>query len=237
MKKLLLISVFLLSAFSHAGEWGEFTGGPDTTWLEDNRSMLLINDFKYVGPDATTWISPKGSIVDGASIPKFAWSIIGGPFEGAYRKASVIHDVACDQRLKSWQAVHRAFYTGMLAAGTDPLKAKIMYAAVYHFGPRWGVEKLYKFSSISAPRLGDKMYRLQVEGGSGTEVVLVNSGTKTKKYTGWFGMQKMEEIEGAIIEVRQVQPDYSEVAFKKMQDQISQGDLSLEEIELLPVED
>jgi hypothetical protein len=236
MKKLLLITAFVLPEFSHAGEWGEFTEGPDTTWLEDNRSMRLINDFKYVGPDAITWISPKGSIVDGASIPTLAWSIIGGPFEGAYRKASVIHDVACDQRSRPWKAVHRAFYTGMLAAETDPLKAKIMYAAVYHFGPRWGVEKSYRFSSISAPRLGDKMYRLQAEGGPGTEVVLVSSGTKTEKYAGWFGTQKMEEIEGAIIEVRQVQPEYSEIAFKKMQDQISQGDLSLEEIELLPVE-
>jgi hypothetical protein len=29
------------------------------------------------------------------------------------------------------------FYTGMLASGVEPMNAKIMYAAVYHFGPRW----------------------------------------------------------------------------------------------------
>jgi hypothetical protein len=29
------------------------------------------------------------------------------------------------------------FRNGMLAAGVDPRIASIMYAAVYHFGPRW----------------------------------------------------------------------------------------------------
>jgi hypothetical protein len=75
--------------------------------------------------------------VDGASIPKFAWSIIGGPFEGKYRDASVIHDVACVARSAPWEYVHLVFYYAMLASGVDKTTAKIMYAAVYHFGPRW----------------------------------------------------------------------------------------------------
>jgi hypothetical protein len=66
-----------------------------------------------------------------------AWTFIGGPFEGLYRNPSVIHDVACVQRRHPWYAVHRAFYSAMLAAGVDLVKAKIMYAAVYHLGPRW----------------------------------------------------------------------------------------------------
>lgn len=236
MKSMILISLLLVPILGHAGEWGEFSGGPDTTWLPDHRSMLLLNDFKYIGPDSTVWISPKGSKVNGASIPEFAWSIIGGPFEGAYRKASVIHDVACDEQSKPWQDVHRAFYTAMRAEGTSPIKAKIMYAAVYHFGPRWGVERTYKFSSITKSRLGDKLYSLKAGAGPGTDVVLVSAGTKTEKKTGFLGGQKFDEIEGAVIEVRAVQPEYSEIAFSKMQSLIAESDLSLEEIELLPVE-
>ena len=32
--------------------------------------------------------------------------------------------------------MHRAFYDGMLSRGVDPIQAKIMYLAVYRFGPR-----------------------------------------------------------------------------------------------------
>jgi hypothetical protein len=49
----------------------------------------------------------------------------------------VFHDVACDQRTARWQDVHTMFYTGMRCSGVDEEKAKIMYAAVYRFGPRW----------------------------------------------------------------------------------------------------
>lgn len=236
MKSMILVAALLVSSLGYAGEWGEFSEGPDTTWLSDHRSMLLLNDFKYVGPDSTVWIAPKGSKVDGASIPGFAWSIIGGPFEGAYRKASVIHDVACDKRSKPWQDVHRAFYTAMRAEGTNPIKAKIMYAAVYHFGPRWGVDRTYTFSSITASRLGGKLYSLKAGAGPGTDVVLVSAGTRIEKKAGFLGGKTFDEIEGVVIEVRQVQPEYSETAFSKMQALISENDLSLEEIELLPVE-
>lgn len=64
--------------------------------------------------------------------------MIGGPFEGPYSNASVVHDVACDQRQRPWRDVHLAFYTAMLAAKVDSVNAKVMYGAVYQFGPRWG---------------------------------------------------------------------------------------------------
>ena len=99
--------------------------------------MTLLDDLKFVDPAQDLWIAPKGSIVDGASIPQPFWSIIGGPFEGLYRDASVIHDVACDERKKHWWAVHEVFYFGMRARGVNAIQAKVMYAAVYHFGPRW----------------------------------------------------------------------------------------------------
>jgi len=116
---------------------GKFVGRVVAEWLKDGRLMKLTEPFAYIDPAGQRWDAPAGSIVDGASIPQIAWSFTGGPFEGKYRDASVIHDVACVQHQRDWQQVHLAFYTAMLASGVERLKAKIMYGAVYQFGPRW----------------------------------------------------------------------------------------------------
>jgi hypothetical protein len=125
-------------AFS--SQWGVFKGEIVTQWLRDGRRMLLRDDFSFIDSSGVTWLAPKGAIVDGASIPKPFWSIIGGPFEGQYRNASVIHDYYCESWKKhgrSWMSVHKAFYHAMLASGVPEAKAITMYIAVRQFGPRW----------------------------------------------------------------------------------------------------
>ncbi|HEX3583197.1 MAG TPA: DUF1353 domain-containing protein [Thermoanaerobaculia bacterium] len=138
-------------------QYGSFEGDVETKWDGDGRRMTLLKSFAYVGPDSVRWDAPAGSVVDGASIPQFAWSLIGGPFEGLYRDPSVIHDVACDAKVRAWESVHMAFYTAMLARNVNGIKAKVMYGAVYHFGPRWplqlnigrgGVSLVRDFTSI-----------------------------------------------------------------------------------------
>jgi hypothetical protein len=114
-----------------------FSGPVKAEWLNDGRHMKILERLTYSDPYCRQWEAPAGAIVDGASIPQLAWSLIGGPFEGKYRDASVIHDVACEERSAPWEYVHLVFYYAMLAKGVDRLQAKIMYAAVYHFGPRW----------------------------------------------------------------------------------------------------
>jgi hypothetical protein len=109
--------------------------------LEDGRKIKLLADYTYTDPSSTSWLAPTGAVVDGASIPQVLWSFIGGPFEGKYRKASVVHDVACDEKKRDWQAVHRMFYDAILCSGVDPWKAKVMYGAVYACGPRWGPDQ------------------------------------------------------------------------------------------------
>lgn len=98
--------------------------------------MLLLNDFYYVDQDSKPWHAPAGSIIDGASIPRALWAIID-PYVGDYRFASVVHDVACKEKARSWQAVHRAFYNASRCAGVEGLKALLMYRAVKQGGPRW----------------------------------------------------------------------------------------------------
>lgn len=116
---------------------GHFLGRVVASWNDDGRTMELQEAYAYVDPDGQAWAAPKGSQIDGASIPQAAWSIVGGPFEGKYRNASVVHDVACAVRSRTWQSTHLAFYLGMRASQVDEDTAKLLYAAVYHYGPRW----------------------------------------------------------------------------------------------------
>jgi hypothetical protein len=118
-------------------EFGQFQGRLILEPLPDGRLMQLIEPYAFVDPAQKTWAVPKGAKVDGASIPQILWTLIGGPFEGKYRNASVIHDFYCDTRTEPWQAVHRVFFHGMRTAGVSAFRAKAMYAAVYHAGPRW----------------------------------------------------------------------------------------------------
>jgi len=138
--RILLLVTLLASSVANGESFGRFVGNVIAEWLDDGRQMKLVADFAYIDPAESEWRAPAGSVVDGASIPKFAWSVIGGPFEGKYRNASVIHDVACRERKRPWEAVHETFYNGMRASGVDSLRARTMYAAVYHFGPRWDLE-------------------------------------------------------------------------------------------------
>lgn len=145
MKKLVLslLCLFLTScatvqpfSFLNKKSFGHFTTPVKTEWLA-GRDMRLLEDVIYIDPDGKEWIAPKGARINGASIPKAFWSILGGPYEGKYRDASVIHDVECVRRIEPWQKVHAMFYAAMRAKGVKEKQAKLMYAAVYKFGPRW----------------------------------------------------------------------------------------------------
>lgn len=72
-----------------------FKGDVVVKWLEDGRTMELLQDFSFRDSKEKTWKAPASSIVDGASIPKILWSAVDSPFAGQYRRASVLHDVAC----------------------------------------------------------------------------------------------------------------------------------------------
>jgi hypothetical protein len=99
--------------------------------------MIVFQEYSYIDPRGEAWTVPKGTRVDGASIPKVFWSIIGGPWDGKYRNASVIHDYFCVKKERGWQNTHKVFYEGMKTSGVGEVTALTMYYAVYRFGPRW----------------------------------------------------------------------------------------------------
>lgn len=120
-----------------ARNWGRYEGSVQTEWDETGRVMSLLSDFAYVDPQGIRWHARKGSVIDGASIPRALWSVIGSPFTGRYRAASVIHDVACDEKTRPWEDVHRCFYHAMRCSGVPAKQAAVMFWAVFRFGPRW----------------------------------------------------------------------------------------------------
>ncbi len=103
------------------------------------------NDLKFVNAAQDVFVAPKETWTDGASIPVIFVPIIGDPRSREFMNAATVHDAYSSRRNKdgpyyhaaTWQEVHRMFYDGLLASGTPPLKAKVMYAAVYLGGPRW----------------------------------------------------------------------------------------------------
>lgn len=124
-----------------AADWGRFEGAVVARWADDGRTMTLVEDFAYLDPRDVRWQARAGAVVNGASIPRAFWSVIGGPFEGLFRNASVVHDVACDTRERRWQEVHRMFHDACRCGGVGSAQATLMYYAVYRFGPRWRVEE------------------------------------------------------------------------------------------------
>lgn len=141
-----LQSCIVSASLADSANYGRFEGTVKAEWLNDrnSRAMKLLEPFAFRDPNDKKWSVPAGTIVDGASIPKAFWSIIGGPFEGSYRNASVVHDHYCVVRTEPWQDVHRMFYYGLRAAGTSSAKSKVMYYAVWVGGPRWQPVRYYE---------------------------------------------------------------------------------------------
>lgn len=144
--KRVVVAAALLSCSAieiNAAEFfGSFSSGPSGQFIDaDPRPLFeLSNNFSFDDPNGLKWDVPAGEKVDGASIPQAFWSIIGGPFEGPYLKASIIHDYYCVKQNRTAHDTHRNFYYGMRANGVPEWKAKAMYWAVATYGPDWTLE-------------------------------------------------------------------------------------------------
>lgn len=105
----------------------------------------LAAPLQFTDGDGKDWQAPETTLTDGASIPPIFVPIIGFPREPEFEKAAALHDAYCGigneagavYHAKTWQEVHRLLYDALVADGTAPLKAKIMFAAVWLGGPRW----------------------------------------------------------------------------------------------------
>jgi len=128
-------------ALKQQNKFGHYSGYVEARWENDGRTMTLLSELRYTDPEGKVWIAPAGSVVDGASIPRSLWSPMGGPFEGRYRNASVLHDVAYDQKTRPWSDCDRMFYNAMRCSGVGAVEAGTMYYALRKFGHHWKAPK------------------------------------------------------------------------------------------------
>ena len=115
---------------------GRFSGDPRTRWLSepgDDRKMEMLEEFTFTDPAGRVWRAPVGSLVNGASIPRPLWSVVGSPYTGDYRRASIVHDVASIQAGNDEakrRAADRMFYHACRAGGCSVREATILYLGV-----------------------------------------------------------------------------------------------------------
>ena len=175
------------------------------------------NDLKFINAAQDVFVAPKNTWTDGASIPVIFVPLIGDPRSREFMNAATVHDAYSSKRNKdgpyyhtaTWQEVHRMFYDGLLASGTPPLKAKIMYAAVYLGGPRW--------KEVRKPPVRQAM-RV-----TGTEIVPASNVIQDT------GLRKLQSD---VPLTAQVPEDELIAAFKRVKTYIEANNPSIDELEI-----
>jgi hypothetical protein len=120
-----------------------FTGEVQAVFLtpstpsDDYRDMKLLVKFGYLDPYGVYWEVPAGYVTNGASVPWYLWPALGGPYDGPYRDAAVLHDYYCDKQTHTWEKTHEMFFNASLRRGVSETKAKTMYLGLQMFGWRW----------------------------------------------------------------------------------------------------
>lgn len=113
-----------------------FTRCPPLLAIPPDYKLFKVQiDFEYrIGKEDRLAVIKihKGFITDGASIPQFAWSIIGGPL-GKYGPAAVVHDFAYKYKLYSRKVCDKIFLEAMKVLCVSIWKRYTMYWAVRGF--------------------------------------------------------------------------------------------------------
>ena len=132
---------WIRGASKTSNKWGHYSGYVEARWENDGRTMTLLSELRYTDPTGAVWVAPAGTVVDGASIPRSLWTLMGGPFEGKYRNASVLHDVAYEQQNRPHEVCDQMFYNAMRCSGVSAVNAGTMYYALRRFGHHWKAPK------------------------------------------------------------------------------------------------
>lgn len=124
----------------------------------------LLVGIKFFCPNGYIIYIPAGFLFDGASIPKFAWSIVGTP-GGRYLFAALIHDWLYMSRAFKRKDADKLFLRIMERLEIGCFGRHVMYNAVRAFGhdaffesdERPYIKRLYKLDSTHSPFSPHKM--------------------------------------------------------------------------------
>lgn len=143
------------------------TDNPLTEWVVEvgeDIHMALMRPFFYEDPHAHSWKAEAGYRTDGATIPRALWTVVGSPYTGNYRRAAIVHDVACDDAGNDSgrrRAADRMFYHACRAGGCGVRQSIILYLGV-RIGGIWPLVPQWSALAISEPD-GPRLTRTATE--------------------------------------------------------------------------
>jgi hypothetical protein len=151
-RSLIVAAGIFFGAAALSAAQGRFVGKVVVEWLDDPfvPKLQLREDFGFEDQAGKLWLARQGQVLDGASMPPAFREMIGMPFIGDYRRASVVYDYYCHVMSEPWRDVHRMFYYASLTEGVNEVDAKVMYAALYAAGLRWEMPGSSCFRSCHA---------------------------------------------------------------------------------------
>ena len=103
----------------------------------DPKSMLVAKEFSFEDSTGLFWYAHVGDVTNGASIPRQFKIIVGGSYQTPYLIASVLHDIYCSNKSRTWQATDKMFLEALRTNGVSKIKSYSMFLAVWFFGPHW----------------------------------------------------------------------------------------------------
>ena len=110
-----------------------------------NENLFILSKDKTVESLGYSVTVKKGFDFDGASIPKWLWSIYGSPLNGDYVVASLIHDGLYASQKVSKEISDKIFLDIMKQSKVGYIKRTSMYLAVKLFGAKdWKEASKYK---------------------------------------------------------------------------------------------
>ena len=139
--------------------WGEIKGRVQTEWFDDEpRLMTVLSRVVFQDRWGWIWTAVPGAVTDGASVPWLLRRIIP-IYVGFYRRAVVLHDVACVLKYEPSWRVHRMFYEAMrcdadLMASRIPLWRRKLTSprmiVIASYIPMWGREFVHGWRIVKA---------------------------------------------------------------------------------------
>jgi len=156
-----------LEATHHNEMLGKYTTrtAESRLFVDTDDGTRLRCDLFFSAADGKTIVAAKDSLVV-QQVPAFVWQFSGLLPVSDYLKTVVIHSVATDQKIDSWQDVQHTFFSGLRAEGAARADAKIAYAGAYAFAPRWPlVELVEKLDGVNIP--DTKLYSVVVTNSAG----------------------------------------------------------------------
>ncbi len=98
----------------------------------------IKGSLRYTSCTGKVYVVPNDTVVNGASIPRGAWTALGyTPWSGPLEEPSILHDYLCGMTAETSDKVHELFYETLSKAPIPRWKARAMYFAVKNFGPQW----------------------------------------------------------------------------------------------------